>query len=48
MHLGITKTSKDRKLADLCYVAEIDLNNKSIGAVIQKNGILKLSLLLSF
>ena len=27
---------KIEKLADLCYVAEIDLNNKSIGAVIQK------------
>ena len=24
------------KLAQLCYVAEIDLNNKAIGAVIQK------------
>ena len=24
------------KLADLCYVGEIDLNNKAIGAVIQK------------
>ena len=24
------------KLADLCYVAEIDLNNKTVGAVIQK------------
>tara|TARA_B100001939_G_scaffold340701_1_gene349267 strand:- start:1487 stop:1867 length:381 start_codon:yes stop_codon:yes gene_type:complete len=24
------------KLADLCYVGEIDLNNKTIGAVIQK------------
>ena len=24
------------KLANLCYVAEIDLNNKTIGAVIQK------------
>tara|TARA_R100001510_G_scaffold42877_1_gene39313 strand:+ start:163 stop:546 length:384 start_codon:yes stop_codon:yes gene_type:complete len=24
------------KLADLCYVAEIDLNNKVVGAVIQK------------
>ena len=24
------------KLAKLCYVAEIDLNNKAIGAVIQK------------
>ncbi len=24
------------KLADLCYVAEIDLSNKTIGAVIQK------------
>ena len=24
------------KLADLCYVAEIDLNNKAVGAVIQK------------
>ena len=44
MHLGITKQSKNRKLSNLCYVAEIDLNNKSIGAVIQKNGILKLSL----
>jgi len=27
---------KIEKLADLCYVAEIDLNNKTIGAVIQK------------
>ena len=27
---------KIEKLADLCYVAEIDLNNKAIGAVIQK------------
>ena len=27
---------KIEKLSDLCYVAEIDLNNKSIGAVIQK------------
>ena len=24
------------KLADLCYVAEIDLSNKTVGAVIQK------------
>tara|TARA_Y100000768_G_scaffold368783_1_gene333079 strand:- start:1057 stop:1335 length:279 start_codon:yes stop_codon:yes gene_type:complete len=24
------------KLADLCYVGEVDLNNKAIGAVIQK------------
>lgn len=24
------------KLANLCYVAEIDLNNKAIGAVVQK------------
>jgi hypothetical protein len=27
---------KVEKLAELCYVAEIDLNNKTIGAVIQK------------
>jgi len=27
---------KIEKLADLCYVGEIDLNNKAIGAVIQK------------
>ena len=27
---------KIEKLADLCYVAEIDLNNKAIGAVVQK------------
>tara|TARA_R100000353_G_scaffold18293_1_gene16892 strand:+ start:319 stop:699 length:381 start_codon:yes stop_codon:yes gene_type:complete len=27
---------KVEKLADLCYVAEIDLTNKAIGAVIQK------------
>ena len=27
---------KIEKLANLCYVAEIDLNNKAIGAVIQK------------
>ena len=27
---------KIEKLADLCYVAEIDLNNKAIGALIQK------------
>jgi len=27
---------KVEKLADLCYVAEIDLNNKTVGAVIQK------------
>ena len=27
---------KIEKLSDLCYVAEIDLNNKAIGAVIQK------------
>ena len=27
---------KIEKLSNLCYVAEIDLNNKSIGAVIQK------------
>tara|TARA_B100001113_G_scaffold342875_1_gene329542 strand:- start:659 stop:1045 length:387 start_codon:yes stop_codon:yes gene_type:complete len=27
---------KVEKLADLCYVAEIDLTNKTVGAVIQK------------
>lgn len=27
---------KVEKLADLCYVGEIDLNNKVVGAVIQK------------
>ena len=27
---------KIEKLADLCYVAEIDLSNKTIGAVVQK------------
>lgn len=27
---------KIEKLADLCYVGEIDLNNKVVGAVIQK------------
>ncbi len=27
---------KIEKLADLCYVGEIDLNNKAVGAVIQK------------
>jgi|TARA_R100000329_G_scaffold73874_2_gene64167 hypothetical protein len=27
---------KIEKLADLCYVGEIDLNNKTIGAVVQK------------
>jgi len=27
---------KIEKLSNLCYVAEIDLNNKTIGAVIQK------------
>jgi len=27
---------KVEKLAKLCYVAEIDLNNKTVGAVIQK------------
>lgn len=27
---------KIEKLADLCYVGEIDLNNKTVGAVIQK------------
>ena len=27
---------KIEKLSDLCYVGEIDLNNKTIGAVVQK------------
>ena len=41
MHLGITQTELSRKTAKLCYVGEIDLNNKTVGAVIQKNGTLK-------
>ena len=38
---------KIEKLKD-CYIAEIDLANKNIGAVIQKSGILKPYLLLLY
>ena len=33
---------KVEKLAELCYVGEIDLNNKAIGAVIQKEWNIKI------
>ncbi len=34
--------AKIEKLAELCYVGEIDLNNKTIGAVIQKEWNIKI------